>query len=333
MNRESTAALPATMTAWRQERYGTSDVVRPSERPVPTPGPGEVLVRVAATALNSADVRIMRGDPLLLRLVFGLRRPRTATPGRDVAGTVVAAGPGVTTPHGGARVVGELTGGGLAEYVVARADRLVAVPDGVDDRTAAALPIAGGTAWQALDLARVGEGSSVLVLGAGGGVGTFAVRLAVLRGARVHALCSPRAATAVAGLGASRVDDRDLDLGSLPAAHYDAVIVLGGNAPVRGLQRLVRDGGRVVGVSGGIDPGFGPLGWMLRAAALSVGSRRRALALAAVARPSITAGLLELAASGALVPVVDRVYRLADAAEALAHVDEGRTTGKVLVVP
>lgn len=321
------------MIAWSQDRYGSPDVVRRVETAVPTPDAGEVLIRVGMTGLNSADVRIMRGEPLLVRLAFGLRRPKTPVPGRDVAGTVESIGSGVRSFAVGDRVVGELPGaGGLAEYVVAPADRLVAVPAGVDDLTAAALPLAGGTAWQALDAAGVTDGSRVLVLGAGGGVGTFAVRLAVLRGAEVHAFSSDRAIAAVERLGATAVTDRAAGLDGIPAGAFDAVLDLGGRAPLAALQRLVRDGGTVVGVAVG-ENRIGPVGRMLASAFRSIGSRRRIRPLAATAKPEITAQLVALAASGDLVPVIDRVYPLAEADAALTRVDGGGLVGKVLVQP
>lgn len=326
-----TTTLPTTMTAWSQDRYGAPEVVHPVEIDVPRPGPGEVLVRVAATSMNSADVRIMRGEPLLLRLGFGLRRPRTSVPGRDVVGTIVTVGPDVSGLAVDDRVVGELSGGGLGAFVVAPATQLVRVPDAVDDETAVTLPLAGGTAWQALDLAGVASGSRILVLGAGGGVGTFAVRLAVLRGAHVHALCSPRARAAVAALGAHGVGERDTDLAQLPAGTYDAVIDLGGVAPLPALQRLLRDGGCIVSVAGGEHRVFGPFGRMLRGALRSIGSTRRIRPLVATTRPELTSRVLEFAASGDLVPVIDTVYPAADARAALTHVESGRPVGKVLV--
>ncbi len=331
-----------TMQAWSQDRYGGPDVLTLTRRDVPQPGAGEVLVRVTATSLNSADLRILRGDPLLVRLAYGLRRPRTPVPGRDVAGVVECVGGDVSDLAVGDRVVGDLAGGGLGTHVVAPADKLRRIPDALDDRTAATLPLAGGTAWQALDLAGIGTDSSepvesrtgrrrVLVLGAGGGVGTFAVRLAVLRGADVHALCSARAIEAVEALGAARVDDRSIDLATLEAASYDAVIDLGGVAPLRSLQRLLRDGGALVGVSGGTNPVFGPLGRMLRAAVLSIGSNRPLKSLAAVTKPAITEQLLQPAASGRLVPVVQQTFTHDAAPDALAQLDAGGVVGKLLV--
>lgn len=333
-----------TMQAWSQDRYGGPEVLTFTTQDVSQPGTGQVLVRVSATSLNSADLRILRGDPLLVRLAYGLRRPRTPVPGRDVTGVVEAVGDGVTDFAIGDRVVGEIAGGGLGTHVVAPADKLVRIPDGLDDSTAATLPLAGGTAWQALDLAGIGgdpaglgspasDRPRVLVLGAGGGVGTFTVRLAVLRGADVHALCSPRAIEAVTALGAARVDDRSIHLATLDAASYDAVIDLGGVAPLRTLQRLLRDGGAMVGVSGGTNPVVGPLGRMLRAAVLSIGSRRPLKSLAAVTKPALTEQLLQLAASGRLVPVVQQTFPLDAAPEALALLDAGGVVGKLLVLP
>lgn len=324
--------ISATAIAWSQSRYGAPDVLTQTPLPARAPGPDEVLVEVEACALNSADVRIMRGDPLLIRLAFGLRRPRTAVPGRDVAGRVAAAGSAVTSWAVGDRVVGEIGGGGLGATVVASAAKFVAIPEGLSSEVAAALPLAGGTAWQALDLGGVERGSRVLVVGAGGGVGTFAVRLAVLRGARVDALCGERAKDVVASLGAERVDDyRTTDLADRRGADYDAVIDIGGSVPLRTLQQVVRDGGLVVGVSGGANRVFGPLGRMLRAAVLSIGSSRRIRSLAAVAKPDLTAALVDLAARGDLVPPIERTWQIDRGREAMAYMDAGHAVGKVIV--
>lgn len=328
-----TAPAPAaTMTAWSQSRYGGPEVLTAATVERPAAAAGEVVVDIVACALNSADIRILRGDPLLVRLAFGLRRPRTAVPGRDVAGVVSAVGAGVTAWRVGDRVAGELSGGGLGDAVAAPADKLVAVPGDLDLAVAATLPLAGGTAWQALDLAAVGEGSRVLVVGAGGGVGTFAVRLAVLRGAEVDALCGARAVPVIAGLGARRAEDyRSVDLASWEPDAYDAVIDIAGSTPLRTLRRLVRSGGVVVLVSGGTNRVTGPLGRIIRAAILSVGARRALRPLAAVARPEITARLIALAASGELVPPVEQTWSLSEARDAVAHVDAGHTVGKVVV--
>lgn len=329
----ASAPSPTRMTSWLQHRYGGPETVVVETVPVPTPASGEVLLAVAATALNSGDVRLMRGEPLLVRLFFGLRTPKRPGRGMDVAGTVVALGPGVAGFAVGDRVVGELPGGGLSEFVVAPVDRLVHVPADVSMTDAATLPIAGGTARQALDAGRVHRGR-VLIVGASSGVGTFAVQLAAHRGAEVWALTGERSRLLVEELGAARTFDYrrvPLDSPELPPASFDAVVVIAGAARLRMLQRLVRDGGTVVMVSGDGGRVLGPVGRMLRAALLSIGSRRKVHSLAASPKTDVLRDLLDEVAAGRLTPVVERTWPLAEASEALAHLDAGHTVGKVLV--
>lgn len=322
-----------TMPAWGQHRYGEVGTVAREEAPVPAPGRGEVLLRVQATGLNNADIRVMRGEPLLVRAAFGLRRPRRPIRGMDVAGTVVALGEAVTAVAVGDRVVAELPGGGgLAPYAVAPASRLVPVAAGLDPERAAALPIAGGTAWQALELGRVASGHRVLVIGASGGVGTFSVQLARLRGADVWALCGERNRELVADLGASRTFDyRVVAPAGLPAGSFDVVIDIAGTAPLRDLQRLVHEGGTVVMVSGEGGRLLGPIGRLLRAALLSIGSKRPVRMLAAAAKPDVLRELVALTADGRLRPVIERTFGFDEADAALAHVAAGHTVGKVVV--
>ncbi|BDV32060.1 NAD(P)-dependent alcohol dehydrogenase [Microbacterium terricola] len=331
------SADAVTTTMWIQRRYGGPEAVVRTDAPAPVAGRGEVLLRVRATALNSADVRVMRGDPLILRLAFGLRRPRTPVQGRDVAGTVVEVGDGVDGLAVGDEVVGELSGGGLAELVVAPAARLVRRPVSVDAVDASSVPMAGGTAWQALAAAGIGAdagGRRILVVGAGGGVGTFAVRLAAIRGATVTALAGERALDVVRRLGAAEaLDYRQTPLEALATASFDAVVMIAGDHPLRALRRLVAPGGTVVLVSGGSHRVFGPLGAIARAGILSIGASRRLRPLAATAKPEVTAELLALVASGELRPHIEQVYPLSDARAALAHVDAGHTVGKVVVTP
>ncbi|MEV7632365.1 NAD(P)-dependent alcohol dehydrogenase [Microbacterium sp. NPDC089318] len=325
--------MAESMSVWQQSDYGPATGMRLTRRPIPEPGDGEVLLRLRAAALNAGDVRVMLGDPLLVRLVFGIRRPRNPVRGMDVAGTVVAVavGAGVGWVQPGDEIVVELPGGGgLAEYAVAPAGRLVHRPDPVPPSHGATLPIAAGTAWQALDAAGVRDGHRVLILGASGGVGTFAVQLAKLRGAQVDATCSARNRAAVEALGATSID-RDTPLAELPAGAYDAVIEIASGSPLRRLRRLLRDGGTAVLVGGDGGRVLGPVPRMLGAAVLSIGSGRRIRSLAAKARPEILAQLLALAAAGRLQPVIERQYAFADADGALAHVEAGHTIGKVVV--
>ncbi|WP_127473371.1 NAD(P)-dependent alcohol dehydrogenase [Microbacterium sulfonylureivorans] len=324
-----------TMPAWRQARYGGPEVVALEQVDVPAPRRGEVLLRLRATGLNNGDVRILRGEPLLLRTAFGLRRPKQGIRGMDAAATVVGLGDGVTGFALGDEVVGELpAGGGLARFAVAPVTRLVRRPAGLTPVLAASLPVAAGTAWQALERGAVSTGQRVLVIGASGGVGTFAVRLAALRGAEVTALCGSRSQELVEGLGASRTFDyRVVQPGSaeLGEGTFDVVIDIAGTAPLRALQRLVRDGGAVVLVSGEGGRILGPIGRILGASFRSIGSKRALRPLAAVAKPDVLARLVALAADGGLAPVIEREYPFAQAGDALAHVDAGHAVGKVVV--
>ena len=301
------------------------------------------LVQAYYTALNAGDIRLMLGDPLLVRPVFGLTRPKHPVRGMEVAGTVVAVGSQEIGAEVGERVVGELVGGGgLASHVAVPATRLVPIPPDVTSVTAACLPIAAGTARQALDHAGIGFRSvkhtaaghvpRVLVLGASGGVGTFVVQLAALRGSEVWATCGERSARLVEHLGAVRtLDHRRSPLTELPAAHFDAVIDIAGGMPLRDLQRLVISGGRVVLVTGDGGPVLGPIPRMVKAAFLSIGSSRRIRPLAASPRPEILAKLLELTAEGRITPVIEREFGFDEARAALAHLEAGHAVGKVVV--
>lgn len=329
--------MTETMTAWRRETYGPATGTAPVQLPIPTPGRDEVVVRVRATALNGGDVHILHGDPLLVRPVFGMRRPKQPVRGMDIAGTATAVGPGVVGVEVGEEVVGELpAGGGLATFVVAPAARLVPRPPGVAPAHAASLPIAAGTAWPALDAAQIGiDGDAqprVLIIGASGGVGTFAVQLAALRGAEVWASCGQRSAALVRRLGATRtLDHRSAPLTELPAGTFHAVIDIAGRTPLRHLRRLLEPRGSIVLVGGEGGHVLGPIPRMLAAALLSIGSRRRIRPLAASAHPEILHKLLELVDEGDLVPVIEQEYAFADAPAALGHVEAGHTIGKVVV--
>ncbi|MDZ8201020.1 NAD(P)-dependent alcohol dehydrogenase [Microbacterium sp. SSW1-59] len=344
--------VPETMSAWVQRAYGEVDAVSHRQVPTPRPGAGEVLLRVGAAAINNGDVRIMRGEPWLVRLAFGIRRPKQPVRGIAVAGTVVAAGPDVTAFAVGDEVVGELGGGGLADYAVATADRLVPRPEAVSVVDAASLPVAAVTASLALDAAgapliddapppeggadsREGRGvRRVLVIGASGGVGSFAVKLAAARGAEVWALCGERNRAVVEEWGASRsFDYRRVQPGSAQlGGDFDAVLDIAGTASLSALRALVRDGGVVVLVSGEGGRLLGPIPRILAAAVRSIGARRPLRPLAAGAHPEIIGQMLELVADGTLRPHIERTVSADGADRALAHVAAGHAVGKTVVV-
>lgn len=327
-----TASIPSTMTAWSRSDYGSADGVQSVTTSVPVPRKDEVLVKIRATALNAGDVRLMLGNPLLVRLVFGLRRPKQPIRGMDVAGTVVTVGSGVSTDRLGDEVIAELNGGGgLARYAVVRVDRLAVCPAGLDPVVAATLPIAGGTAVQALDVAGVRKGHRVLVIGASGGVGTFAVQLAALRGAEVWATCGGPNRALIERLGATRTFDyRHTDLSTLPTT-FDAIIDIAGAAPLRRLKRLLTPAGIVALVGGDGGHVLGPIPRMLRAVLLSIGARRRISPVAAVSNRDVNEKLVALAAEGRVTPVIERILPWSAAVDGLERLQSGRTVGKVVV--
>lgn len=321
-----------TMQAWVQGEYGGPEVVRLQTVEIPTPARGEVRLKVRAVSLNAGDIRVMRGDPMLVRAAFGLRRPRIATRGMDVAGTVVEIGEGVDVALLGTEVVGELPGGGLAEYVTAPASLVAPRDPGIDPTIAAAVPLAGGTARQALHRGGVEAGHRVLVIGASGGVGTFTVQLAADDRAEVWALCGERNRAFVERLGATRAFDyRSTSVTDLPDGEFHAVIDIAGSARLRDLQRLLCPGGQAVLVAGEGSRLLGPIPRLLGAACLSIGSKRQLRPFFAAANPAITRELLERVAAGRITPVIERTWPLAEAQDALAHVASGRTAGKVVV--
>lgn len=317
------------MRAIVQDRYGPPHAVLvPRELPEPQPGAGEVRVRVVAAGIHAGDAHLVSGTPLLVRAMgYGLRRPKRAVPGTDVAGVVDAVGDGVSGIGVGDEVLG-FASGAFAELAVAKASALARRPAGLAWERAAVVPTSGVTAVQALRAGAVGAGSRVLVTGAGGGVGTFAVQLAVAAGADVTGLCSAAKVDLVRSLGVARVVDaaRDPDLGS----EYDAIVDTGGSRPLDALRRMLVRGGRLVIVGGeGGSRLLGPVTRLLGAAVRSPFVPQRLIGLMASDDGDDLRALVAQVATGRTTPVVDRVWPLEDAAEALAYVGQGRARGKV----
>jgi NADPH:quinone reductase-like Zn-dependent oxidoreductase len=306
------------MKAIVQDAYGETGVLRLEEVGVPEIGADDVLVAVRAAGVDRGAWHVMTGLPYLGRLGFGLRRPRNRVRGLDVAGTVEAVGANVTRLHKGDEVFGTCRGA-YAEYARARADHLVLKPAHRTFEQAAALPTSGATALRALRH----PGDRVLVIGAGGGVGTFAVQLAKARGAHVTGVCSTAKADVVRQMGADQVIDytREPLTGS-----YDLILDIAGNRSLSTLRALLTPHGTLVIVGGENGGDFsGGMNRQLRALAMSPFIGQKLTMLIAVP------DLADLEALGGLTPAIDRMFPLAEVPEAIRYVAGGHARGKVVV--
>lgn len=329
--------VPVTMRAAVQDRYGPpEDVVQIREVPVPAVGNGEVLVKVAAASVNALDWHYTTGLPMFARATIGLRRPQRTTPGVDVAGTVVAVGRDGSRWRAGDEVFGQVAGGGFAEYVVAPADWLVRRPDGIDVMDAATLGVAAETALQGLrDWGGLRPGQRVLVNGASGGVGTFAVQLAkALGAAHVTAVCSTANLETARRLGADTVVDYTREDHATTSERYDLFFDNAGTWGLSRCRRVLGPGGTYVMVTAPKSTWLRPLPRMLATPAAFLFSGRRAVSGRTAQRStSDMEQLRDLVSSGALRPVLDRQYRLDEVGEALRRQGQFHSRGKSLVLP
>lgn len=312
------------MRAMRYRGYGGPDQIEPAEVPVPRPTRSQLLVRVAASSVNPVDWKVHSGQ---YRWLMPVRFP--SIPGFDVAGEVIETGAQVTRFKAGDRVFAMADtrpGGASAEYSVVGELAAARMPAGMSAREAAAVPLAGLTALQALrDLGRVAAGKRVLVIGASGGVGHFAVQIARSYGANVTAVCSGRHTDMVRRLGADRVIDYTSQSDFSGPQPYDVVLDLVVRQPVRAhLALLARDGIHVSGL-----PSFGRIA---AAFLLPLCSRRRVRVVGVRPRGEDLDQLRGLCEAGALRPVIDRVFRLEELAAAHAYSQRGRTSGKIAIV-
>ena len=321
------------MRAVVQDRYGDSSELRVDDVPAPTAGPGEVLVRVGAAGVDRGTWHAMTGRPLAARLALGLRAPKDRVPGRDVAGTVTALGQGVTSHSIGDAVYGTARGS-FAELAVVPVARLARRPGNLTVEEAAAVPVSAITALQAVRAARVGQGDRVLVIGASGGVGSYAVQLAVDLGAQVTGVCGPAKADLVRSLGAERVVDHTTTPLDTLTERFDVVLDIAGHRPVRLLRRLLTERGCLV-VVGSENSGrwLGGLQRSIGAALLSPFVRQRLVMLVASEDGADLAALTEVIERGGVRPALERTFTLDEAAAAVDHVSGGHARGKVVVVP
>jgi NADPH:quinone reductase-like Zn-dependent oxidoreductase len=314
------------MRAAVQHRYGPPSVLESCEVGIPLPGRGDVLVQVGAAAVHPGDYFVMTGEPYVVRLAFGLRRPRHGIPGRDLAGVVAAVGKDVTALRPGEEVFGWSTAGTVP------ADNLVPVPANLSVVDAAAVPTSALTALQALrDIANVRPGQTVLVTGASGGVGSFAVQIAKAFGAEVTGVCSTRNVDLVRSLGADHVVDYTRTDFTRTEKRYDVILDNVEAQPLAAVRRALTPTGTLIPNSGRGGRWLGPLGRIVKARVLSGFTRQQLKPLLSVEKRQDLLTLADLLATGQVTPVIDRTYPLDEAADALRYVGAGHTRGKVVV--
>ncbi len=312
--------------------YGSADVLEITELEKPVPQADEVLVRIKAASVNPLDYHYMRGSPYIMRLGSGIGSPKEQRLGVDFAGVVEAVGSAVSKFDVGDEVFGGRTGA-FGEYVVVRESRAIAhIPANISFAEAAAVPIAGVTALQALrDYGEVGEGSKVLINGASGGVGTFAVQIAKSLGAEVTGICSSRNVELVRSIGADHVIDYTRDNYTERDERYDLIVDNVGNHAVRANTAVLEDDGIFVLVGGEKGNWIAPLKGPVTTMILAPFVEQQMVSMLAQLRQEDLAYLAELMAAGSVKPVIDREFRLADIAEAMRYSETGRARGKIIV--
>ncbi|WP_439377916.1 NAD(P)-dependent alcohol dehydrogenase [Amycolatopsis lexingtonensis] len=320
------------MKAIVQSRYGSPDLLEFRDVGRPSPGAGEVLVRVHAAGVDPGVWHLTTGQPYLLRLLgFGFRRPKQPVRGLDFAGTVEETGDGVTRFRPGDEVFG-IGKGSFAELAVADQDLVATKPARLSFEQAAAVLVSGGTALQAVrDAGDVQPGQRVLVIGAAGGVGSFAVQLAKAFGAHVTGLCSTAKTDLVRTLGADHVVDYTRE--DFAAERYDLIVDTAGLRSLTRLRRALTPRGTLVIVGGEGGRWLGGIQRVLVAALLSPLVRHRLRGLVARERGADLETLRELIEAGKVTPVLDRTFPLADAAAAIGHLHAGHAAGKVVLLP
>lgn len=313
-------------------KYGSPDVLHLQEVEKPVPSDDDVLVKVYAAATNAADWHLLRGDPFLLRLAYGLLTPKYTIPGADIAGRVEAVGKNVKQFRPGDEVFGDISGcgwGGFAEYVCARENVLALKPAKSSFEEVAAVPMAAVTALQGLrDKGQIQAGQKVLINGASGGVGTFAVQIAKSFGAEVTGVCSPRNVAMVRSIGADRVIDYTQEDFTQNGQGYDLILAANGYHPLSDYQRALNPGGIYVATGGSMAQIFEP---MLVGPFISMSGNKKISTLSATPNQKDLVFIKELVETGKIVPVIDRRYPLNETAEAFRYLEERHARGKVII--
>jgi NADPH:quinone reductase-like Zn-dependent oxidoreductase len=313
-------------------KYGAPDVLELKEVEKPTPKDDEVLVKVHAISANAADLHLLRGDPFLLRLMSGLLKPKNTILGADIAGRVEAVGKNVKEFQPGDEVFGDISAcgwGGFAEYVCARENALVLKPACLTFEQAAAVPMAAVTALQGLrDKGPIQPGQKVLINGASGGVGTFAVQIAKSFGAEVTGVCSTRNVDMVLSIGADQVIDYTQADFTQNGQRYDLILAANGYHPISAYKRALSPRGMYVMTGGSGAQMFQA---MLLGPLISMTGSKKMGNLLAKPNQKDLVFVKELLEASKVVPVIDRRYPLGETAEAIRYLEEGHARGKVVI--
>jgi NADPH:quinone reductase-like Zn-dependent oxidoreductase len=328
----ASVAAAEVMEAIVQDLYGSADRLRLAHIDKPAIAAGEVLVQVRAAGVDRGTCHLMRGEPYLVRILgFGFRGPKNRVPGLDVAGTVAGAGADVTRFQVGDEVFG-IARGSFAEYAAAQEDKLVAKPAGLSFEQAAVVAVSGLAAIKGLRTGRIAAGQKVLIIGASGGVGTYAVQLAKAFGAKVTGVASTAKASLVRSIGADEVIDYTREDFADGRQHYDLILDIAGNSRLSRLRRALTPKGTLV-IAGGEGAKWTGVGRQLRALALSplVPQRLTMYVSGTSKRQADLEALCQQIEAGHLTPVVGKTYPLAEVPEAIRHLEDGRAQGKIAI--
>ena len=326
------APAQTTMRAIVREKYGSPDVLELKDIDRPVVDDDSILVRVRAASINAYDWHMMRGSPYLVRMLAGLRKPKSSAMGMDVSGQVEAVGKNVTQFRPGDEVFGSRAGS-LAEYVRGTAKSFLAPkPKGLTFEQAAAVPMAATTALQGLrDKGQIKSGQRVLINGASGGVGTFAVQIAKAFGAHVTAVCSARNVDMARSLGADEVIDYTREDFTRRGQRYDLILDVAASGSLSSRTRVLEPSGTLVGVGAGDGRMTSIVAGLLEAAVRSrFGSQKMPFFLAKNSKEDLVV-LTELIEAGKVRPVIDRTYPLSETAEAIRYLETGHARAKVVI--
>jgi NADPH:quinone reductase-like Zn-dependent oxidoreductase len=324
------------MKAMVNMKYGPPDVLELTEVERPTPKDDEALLKVHAASVNPADWHLLRGTPYIARLQLGLRKPKDRILGCDVAGRVEAVGKNVTTLQPGDDVFGSpfmLGFGAFAERVCVSEDLLAPKPANLSFEQAAAVPLAASTALQGLrDHGRIEPGHKVLIIGASGGVGTFAVQIAKTLGAEVTGVCSTRNVELVRSLGADHIIDYTREDFTQSGQKYDLIFQLAGTHSPSECRRVLTSKGTLLQISGDSDGRWiGPVDRIIKALVLSPFVSQKMASFTVKPNKEDLQFLKQLIEAGTLTPVIDRTYPLSEVPEAIRYLEEGHAQGKVVI--